>query len=32
MSDLVFLGPTVLFFMLTLGFIEVCERLREDAP
>lgn len=30
MSDLIYIGLTVLFFMLTLGFIKVCERLMED--
>ena len=30
MTDLVFLGLTVLFFALTLGFIKVCEHLMED--
>ncbi len=30
MSDLLYLGLTVLFFALTYGFIVVCERLMED--
>ena len=30
MSDLIYLGLTVLFFALTYGFIVVCERLMED--
>jgi hypothetical protein len=30
MSDLIFIGLTVLFFALTLGLIRVCERLMED--
>jgi hypothetical protein len=30
MNDLLYLGLTVLFFVLTLGFIKVCERLMED--
>ena len=30
MSDLIFIGLTVLFLALTLGFIKVCERLMED--
>jgi hypothetical protein len=32
MSDLVYIGLTVLFFVLTYGFIVVCERLMEDKP
>jgi hypothetical protein len=32
MSDLIYLGLTVLFFLLTLGFIVVCERLMEEKP
>jgi hypothetical protein len=30
MNDLLYLGLTVLFFVLTYGFIVVCERLMED--
>jgi hypothetical protein len=30
MSDLIYVGLTVLFFSLTLGFIKVCERMMED--
>ena len=30
MNDLIYIGLTVLFFVLTYGFILVCERLRED--
>ncbi len=30
MSDLLYLGLTVLFFALTYGLIVVCERLMED--
>ena len=30
MSDLLYLGLTVLFFALTYGFIAVCERLMDD--
>ena len=30
MSDLFFLGITLLFLALTYGFIAVCERLMED--
>lgn len=30
MSDLLYLGLTVLFFALTFGLISVCERLMED--
>lgn len=30
MSDLLYLGLTVLFFALTFGLINVCERLMED--
>ena len=32
MSDLLYVGLTVLFFALTLGFIRICERLMEDKP
>ena len=32
MSDLLYVGLTVLFFALTLGLIKVCERLMEDKP
>ena len=32
MSDLLYVGLTVLFFALTLGLIRVCERLMEDKP
>jgi hypothetical protein len=30
MSDLVYIGLTLVFFLLTFGFITVCERLMED--
>jgi hypothetical protein len=30
MNDLLYIGLTVLFFVFTLGFIRVCERLMED--
>lgn len=30
MSDLIYVGLTLLFFILTLGFIKVCEQLMED--
>jgi hypothetical protein len=30
MEDLLYLGLTILFFALTIGLIEVCERLMED--
>jgi hypothetical protein len=30
MADFVFIGLTLLFFALTLGFIKICERLMED--
>lgn len=30
MNDLLYLGLTILFFVLTLGFIKACERLMED--
>lgn len=30
MNDLLYLGLTVLFFVLTYGFIRVCESLMED--
>lgn len=30
MSDFLYLGLTVLFFVLTYGLIEVCERLMEE--
>ncbi len=30
MSDLIYVGLTVLFFVLTYWFIHVCERLMED--
>ncbi len=32
MNDLIYIGLTVLFLALTLGFIKVCERLMEDKP
>ena len=32
MSDLLYVGLTVLFFALTLGLIKVCERLMGDKP
>jgi hypothetical protein len=30
MSDLLYLGLTILFFALTCGFVFVCERLMEE--
>jgi hypothetical protein len=30
MSDLIYIFLTMVFFLLTLGFITVCERLMED--
>lgn len=30
MSDLIYIGLTVLFFALTYGFIVICERLMEE--
>jgi hypothetical protein len=30
MGDLIYIGLTVLFFLLTYGFIVVCERLMEE--
>ena len=30
MNDLLYLGLTILFFVLTFGLIKVCERLMED--
>lgn len=30
MNDVIFIGLTVLFFALTLGLIEICERLMEN--
>ena len=30
MADLVYIGLALLFFALTYGLIEVCERLMED--
>ncbi len=30
MSDLIYIGLTVLFFALSYGFIVICERLMED--
>jgi hypothetical protein len=30
MSDLLFIGLTLLFFALTYGFVVVCERLMEE--
>lgn len=30
MNDLLYLGLTILFFVLTLGLIKVCQRLMED--
>jgi hypothetical protein len=32
MSDLLYLGLTILFFACTYGFIFVCERLMENKP
>ncbi len=30
MNDLIYIGLTLLFFALTLGLINICERLMED--
>jgi hypothetical protein len=30
MNDLLFIGLTILFFTLTLGFVKVCEQLMEN--
>jgi hypothetical protein len=30
MNDLIYIGLTILFFLLTYGLIVVCERLMED--
>ncbi|MBV6451403.1 MAG: hypothetical protein MHPDNHAH_02139 [Anaerolineales bacterium] len=30
MNDVIFIGLTLLFFALTLGLIELCERLMES--
>ena len=30
MADLLYIGFTLLFLVLTLGFIELCERLMEE--
>jgi hypothetical protein len=30
MGDLIYIGLTVLFFLLSYGFIVVCERLMEE--
>ncbi len=30
MSDLIYIGLTILFFALSYGFIVVCERLMDD--
>ena len=30
MNDLLFIGLTILFFVLTLGLVKVCERLMEN--
>lgn len=32
MNDLIYIGLTILFFVLTYGFITVCERLMEEKP
>jgi hypothetical protein len=32
MNDLLFLGLTILFFMLSMGLIHALEGLREDKP
>jgi hypothetical protein len=32
MSDLVFLGLTLLFFAVTFGLVVACERLMEEKP
>lgn len=30
MADFIFIALTLLFFVITFGFIKVCERLMED--
>jgi hypothetical protein len=30
MNDLLFIGLTILFFVVTLGLVKVCERLMEN--
>jgi len=30
MNDLLFIGLTIFFFVLTLGLVKVCERLMEN--
>ena len=30
MNDLLFIGLTILFFVLTLGLVKVCEQLMEN--
>jgi hypothetical protein len=30
MADFIFIALTLLFFIITFGFIKVCERLMED--
>jgi hypothetical protein len=32
MNDLIYIGLTILFFLLTYGLIVVCERLMEQKP
>lgn len=32
MNDLIYVGLTVLFFVLTYGFTIVCKRLMEEKP
>jgi hypothetical protein len=32
MSDFLYFGLSILFFALTYGLIEVCERLMEEKP
>jgi len=32
MNDLLYIGLTILFFILTVEMIKVCERLMEDKP
>lgn len=32
MNDLIYVGLTVLFFVLTYGFVTVCKRLMEEKP
>jgi hypothetical protein len=32
MSDIIYLGLTILFFALSYAFIALCERMREGKP